>query len=527
MIENRISEHDSGTTFSKAPSAVFGHKEPIKLSSGSRAGYATVHNKDENRALLSPHPLGDPVPSLDTGKSRDAIFFGPITTVNTKTGSEQQLSLQQVAGVQVATGARPQRTPTALSCTSRQRRSFREVPSAEYPEHDRISDAQVPYTAAEAIGAIDAAWCVSERLIPVLGLELFLFRHFVHVVGKLLDFHDQEMHFTSTVPHLALRNMGLMKALLALSARHFSLVGTQKEDLSRSLVEDDNTSTTKGRENTPDRNLAVKYYTESIHYLNSAMQYPSHTQSLALAAAAMLISTYEMIDGCYENWERHIQGLSWIQRSPNSYCESSGLRLAVWWAWLQQDTWIAMRERRRTYSIWKPQRQTASLTAPELARRASYLLAQCVNYISQEERQEDSAWRADRGDELLYLLQEWRDTLPLEYNPLPLTSDSNVFPAIWVNPASYAAALQTQSLALILVVLHHPSLGAIGNDQRPKQMLTAAVNTICGIARCVRAGDIGANLVSLKCLYGGKLSRTSDLHKILISYSGNVCSRST
>lgn len=375
----------------------------------------------------------------------------------------------------------------------------------ENTEHQCASESQVPCTETDATHA-PSPWWVSKHQISLLGLDLFLFKHFVHFFSKTLDFHDQELHFARTVPHLALKNMGLMKALLALSAHHLSLKMKDENDFNRAQDNKESSITANDQENANYRDSAVKYYFESIHHLNSAMQSSSHTQSLELATAAMLISTYEMFDESYQNWRKHIQGIFWLQSLQQSHGESGGLRSAIWWAWFQQDIWIAMQERRCTYSIWEPQRSMNTLSAPELARHAFYLLAQCVNYISQDEKGQNSKRRAERGDELLRMLQKWRETLPQEFDPLPLTSNDYLFPVIWVNPSSYAAALQIQSLALILVVLHHPLLNDGASNKQSKHILKESVNNICGIARSVHADDIGANFISLKCLYEGKTS---------------------
>ena len=127
-----------------------------------------------------------------------------------------------------------------------------------------------------ASGATDSpsSW-MSEYLIPLSELELNIFRYFVYAVYKLLGFHDPELHFATTVPHVALRNVGLMRALLAPSARHLSPGGTEKDVLLRTSIEKNGTPT--NREDLIDPNLVVKYYTESLHYLNHAMQYPSYT----------------------------------------------------------------------------------------------------------------------------------------------------------------------------------------------------------------------------------------------------------
>ncbi|XHF98554.1 hypothetical protein AWENTII_002103 [Aspergillus wentii] len=319
---------------------------------------------------------------------------------------------------------------------------------------------------------------------PLSDVEHHLFRHFVRVSSKLLDFHDPEIHFATTVPHMALRNLGLMKALLGLSARHLSL-GPATTELD-------------GREYIIDRNLAVQYYLDALDYLNTA----SYPHSLDLVATAILISTYEMIDGSNRNWERHLKAVYWMQQSQANDGESGGLRSAIWWAWLQQDIWVAMQERRRVLNVWNPTKPVSTLKPPELARRAIYLLSQCVNYASKEEEQSDLTSRLDKGGELLFLLQQWHDNLPPEYRPLTCcSSDDAVFPPIWVNPPSYAAALQMHSLAMILVIVHRPSAGGIENYRAAQQMLAGALGTICGIARSVDEDDDAANMISLHCLF--------------------------
>ncbi|KAE8387880.1 hypothetical protein BDV23DRAFT_185885 [Aspergillus alliaceus] len=96
-----------------------------------------------------------------------------------------------------------------------------------------------------------------------------------------------------------------------------------------------------------------------------------------------------------------------------------------WWAWLRQDAWVAMRERRRVFSFWRLKKHSSTLTIPELSTRAIYLLAQFINYASREESQSTDM---ERGSELIYMLQEWQDSLPRQFSPLPVPSNSDVFP---------------------------------------------------------------------------------------------------
>ncbi|KAJ6112264.1 hypothetical protein N7523_008325 [Penicillium sp. IBT 18751x] len=374
----------------------------------------------------------------------------------------------------------------------RERESFHAAAFKRDPEAEERLASQL--TTDHTIFDDPSSW-TTDAPITLSNLEHRLFTHFVRTLSKWLDFYDHNEHFSSVVPHLAIRNMGLMRALLALSARHMSL------DI-------DDCQRYEGP--TVDRNLAVQYYFETLHYLNKAMRYSSYARSHELIATSILISTYEMIDGSNQDWERHLKGVFWIQRFQDNHGESGGLRQAVWWAWLRQDVWVAMRERRRVFSFWQPRKPLTILTPSELASRATFLLAQCVNYASNEEqRTADLSERLGRGSELLYLLQEWHDHLPSEYNPLPIVSHNATFLPIWVHPSPYAAALQIHSLARILVILNRPSTGGVEDYHAAQRLLTTSVNIICGIARTIDQHDHPASIVSLQCLFGGQYVKES------------------
>lgn len=166
----------------------------------------------------------------------------------------------------------------------------------------------------------------------LLDHEVPLFRMFVDDLSQWLDLFDPMKHFSTLVPQLAMNNEGILKAILALAARHSSL----KQNAQGVHL---------------DRTAAVQYYFETLQYLQRAMKYESYTKSLEILATALIVSTYEMIDGAGKSWERHLKGVFWIQRSQDNDGESGGLRQAVWWAWIRQDIWAAFREKRKCFSF--------------------------------------------------------------------------------------------------------------------------------------------------------------------------------
>ncbi|KAK5044851.1 hypothetical protein LTR84_010389 [Exophiala bonariae] len=349
---------------------------------------------------------------------------------------------------------------------------------------------------------LNPAWNTQEPIILQADEALYM-QHYVREVAPVLDLFDPSKHFGNVVPHLALRNIGLMKALLAVAARHVSL------DTIHTVS---NMSPTSGgtREffdsHKTHRQAATQYYYETLGYLARSMQLPSYTRSSEILATAIMISTYEMFDGSRDEWDRHLRGAFWIQRSQDNDGESRGIREAVWWAWVRQDIWAAIRERRRTLTIWRPKKPLAHLNSDELATRVVYLLAKAISYASKEAAEsQDLGKRLEEGNVLLQTLEEWFAALPKSYQPIISASDSDeVFESIWIHPPSHAAAIQSYCLAKILISLNKPSAGSLSSYHECQNILRDASKTICGLAKAPHASDPASAFISFQCLFGGK-----------------------
>ncbi|XHG07561.1 hypothetical protein AWENTII_010700 [Aspergillus wentii] len=261
----------------------------------------------------------------------------------------------------------------------------------------------------------------SPETIQLLPKEHVLFENFINRISQWIDLFDPMKQFATFVPHLAVRNPGLMNAILALSCRHLSLNPSIEI------------------EEPPDRNSALQYYYQTLHYVQKAMRHPTYQTSLELLATTLIISTYEMLDGSCKDWERHLEGVFWIQRSQVIHSESGGLKSAIWWAWLCQDIWAAFRERRKTFTFWTPKKQYPDMCCYEVASRAVWIMAQVVNYCSREQGKCDLPWRIERAAQLRGLLDEWRRHLTVEFEPLPTLSSESVFQPIWIRPATFGA----------------------------------------------------------------------------------------
>ncbi|KXS96792.1 hypothetical protein AC578_5338, partial [Pseudocercospora eumusae] len=324
--------------------------------------------------------------------------------------------------------------------------------------------------------------------------EYDIFQRFVTGVSLWVDLFDPMKHFSTFVPHLALHNEGLMKALLALGARHLSIKPLHTGEAS------------------VDRTAAVQYYYETLQYLQSAMRFTSYKNSLELLATVLIVSTYEMIDGAGSGWERHLKGVFWIQRSREINGESGGLEQAIWWAWLRQDVWAAFREHRRCFSFFKPTKPYQTMDIWDMASRIVYILAQAVNYSSQEEKQlgeSDLTNRILRANTLLNMLDEWRNGVSIHFNPLPVEGPSNrPFKPLWIHPPAFGVSFQMYCMARILLLIHQPSAGGYMEYLTRDKVITECIDTIGGVA--MKLTDDASRLMSTQCLYAAGLFCTDN-----------------
>ncbi|CAI7604212.1 unnamed protein product [Penicillium discolor] len=282
----------------------------------------------------------------------------------------------------------------------------------------------------------------SQEPIDLLPAEQTLFEHFVHQVSPLvghstisltgvpssdnllwqIDLFDPTNKFSTLVVHLALRNAGLLNAILALSFRHLAL----------NPGLDDQNITSKPEE-------ALQYYYQTLHYVGRAMQSSAYKISLELLSTALIISTYEMLDNSTDDWERHLEGVFLIQRSQTIHGETGGLKSAVWWAWLCQDIWAAFREKRKTLTFWVPQKPLSVLLPHELATRSIYIAAKVVSYCATETTQENIQHQIDEAMRLRSMLEDWQRHLTVEFSPLPIRSceASSCFQPVWISPPAF------------------------------------------------------------------------------------------
>lgn len=307
------------------------------------------------------------------------------------------------------------------------RQGLLELPGEDYPtpNYSRVETPPLTRTHSSVAPPLSDASESRERElwrspVELQDHELALFKTFVEDLSGWLDLFDEKHHFCVDIPQLALTNMGLMRAILAFSARHAAIVhgGSQSFPI--------------------DSTAAFQYYSEALNHLQRNMQYASYQKSPDIIATSLIVSAYEMIDGAGKSWDRHLKGVCYMHQAQSNDGASGGMGQAMWWAWVLQDVWAAFRERRGTFGSWTPKKAYIELEPIGVARRAIWLLAQVIDFTSDEEEapgEADHQSRADRAMNLTAMLDEWERSLPKCFHPLPRrTASSYSFTPLWINP---------------------------------------------------------------------------------------------
>jgi hypothetical protein len=158
---------------------------------------------------------------------------------------------------------------------------------------------------------------IANSIVTLTETEVQLLHHYVLHLSGWIDATDPDRQFAVIVPDMALKDQGLASAILALSSLHLSL--DSKPQCSHSSFSIDSTT-------------AVQYYNETLHYLQHAMGNAAFLRSDELLATVLIISMFEMIETktLGSAWDKHLQGVFWIQRSQVVHGESIGLKKRIW-----------------------------------------------------------------------------------------------------------------------------------------------------------------------------------------------------
>ncbi|EPS42723.1 hypothetical protein H072_3285 [Dactylellina haptotyla CBS 200.50] len=341
--------------------------------------------------------------------------------------------------------------------------------------------------------------------LPLSEHESELFKNFVNRICPWLDIFDFDRCFTLMVPKLARKNTGLLKACLALSAK-------QQYRLRA------NSNATPMQDPNPEIEFS-QYYDAALREMQSSLVNDvdgRFSSSEEFLATAVILSTFEVIDGSNQEFRRHLEGVGSIIKPQGIHESLVGLRGAAFWAWYRQDVLAAFRERRATFiteDYWHLDTSLESmcmLREDELGNRVMFILGQIINYCAKDEIEKNEHnvnERFRKAEALEKKLEDWKRCLPDSFEPLTRMRDKDgIFDTLWYNPPCCGIAMQIYCFAKIMLTMHKPHPPSQDRYQHflaaQRQYKTASA-MIIGIS--LSGCEETYHLLSLQCLYAAGL----------------------
>ncbi|KAK6361884.1 hypothetical protein TWF730_005596 [Orbilia blumenaviensis] len=345
--------------------------------------------------------------------------------------------------------------------------------------------------------------------LPLSEHESKLYRNFISRLCPALDIFDFDRLFMIVVPKLARKNTGLLKACLALSAKQQYRLRTARQ-------------TTPVSAPTTESGTEVEYsqyYDAALREMQNSLlndvdgRFASSEEFLA---TAVILSTFEVIDGSNQEFRRHLEGVASIVKPQGVHERLVGLKGAAFWAWYRQDVLAAFRERRQTFiteDTWNldtSYESMCTLREDELGNRVMFILGQIINYCAKDEIEKNEhniTERLRRAEVLEKKLEDWKRCLPDSYEPLTRMKDKDdIFEALWYSPACCGIAVQVYYFAKIMLMMHKPqppSQDRYHHFLAAQRLYKQCTQMIIGIS--LADVDESYHLISLQCLYAAGL----------------------
>ncbi|KAF3906711.1 hypothetical protein ABW20_dc0110698 [Dactylellina cionopaga] len=340
--------------------------------------------------------------------------------------------------------------------------------------------------------------------LPLSEHESELFMNFVNRICPWLDIFDFDRKFTLMVPKLARKSTGLLNACLALSAKQQYRLRANEQ-----TVQDPN----------PEIEYS-QYYDAALREMQNSLVHDvdgRFSSSEEFLATAVILSTFEVIDGSNQEFRRHLEGVGSIIKPQGIHESLVGLKGAAFWAWYRQDVLAAFRERRATFiteDYWNLDTSLESmymLREDELGNRVMFILGQIINYCAKDEIEKNEhniTERLRKAEILEKKLEDWKRCLPDSFEPLTRMRDKDgIFDTLWYNPPCCGVAMQIYCFAKIMLTMHKPANPP--SQDRYQHFLAAQRQYKQSSAMIIGISLSGCeetyHLLSLQCLYAAGL----------------------
>ncbi|KAI1613251.1 fungal-specific transcription factor domain-containing protein [Exophiala viscosa] len=296
--------------------------------------------------------------------------------------------------------------------------------------------------------------------MPITDLtEAFFLERYCRIIGPWFDMFDMKCNWSRNVPHLALSNISLFRAIIASCAKQYSLVARESSI------------------------FALDYYNHALKELTQALDDPQLIGSPAVFASCLLTGYCEMIDAKSLDWHTHLRGTFSLCASQGWHGLCGGVGQSCFWVYCRMDLLASVARAEKTSldtTMWLPEGGSLRPADPRQqwepdswCNQVVLLLAETHNLLcdarQSSHQSTNQPYLLDRWRKLSANLSEHESGRPPSLHPiihLPPEGRSCPFERlIYASPAA-CAATQMLEVASLLLLVASPNHGPAERQNR-------------------------------------------------------------
>ncbi|KAJ5175792.1 uncharacterized protein N7482_001669 [Penicillium canariense] len=352
--------------------------------------------------------------------------YGPMLVTFVLEASDNWETDDPMQGNQLPLTSRPLKPNTALdrhrdagAYIMVEKSTPAQHPTNKTPPHRRIAaSSSMPPTVDKA---------------PVLTLrEATLMRGFIQRITPWTDICDPQCHFSTDVPRRSLQAPMVLKAIMALAARHDAIL------INHSDWE------------------ASSYHGQCLELLIPALDRPEHTYDEDLLVTVVLLRVYEELENNTDQ-QFHLLGSNRLINLMSRSASSGGLAEAVSWQFLRQAIYASVVQYQPLQLDLRNYERSSMFQRSDDAAVANMIIFHCAHIlrICGNVAQEPVDEHARR--QFASAVDEWYQAKPttwqpLRYQPADVTA-GRPFPELWMMSPPAVVGMQYYHAARIFLTI--------------------------------------------------------------------------
>ncbi|KAL5343550.1 hypothetical protein BJX70DRAFT_393607 [Aspergillus crustosus] len=277
---------------------------------------------------------------------------------------------------------------------------------------------------------------------PMTTREASLLRSFIHFLSPRFDVCDQHSQFSTEVPRRALQYTMVLKAILALSARHDAILSSSNDW------------------------EASEYHSQCVELLIQALAVAEGSYDDNLLITVVILRMYEELERSNDE-KCHWLGSTRLLNTMANSSSSGGLAEAVSWQFLRQAIYACLVEYQPMQLNLENYEHSSVFQRRDDAAYANRIIFLCARIIQLRSGPNSHSFDGSDWQYLSDCVEQWYKERPISWQPLKYkeanAADNMPFPEVWLVSPPAVVGLQYYHTSRIILATSHKHQGIVSD----------------------------------------------------------------